>query len=208
VSEQLVPLSIRVPQSAADDIDRFAAARGVSKGELLRELVMEALAAKHASPPAEDPVSILAEEVRGTLATLTQLATRLEAWEPPQERTFDEAKLAELGVGVNERLKRSTTPAGGLVDADREFVRQLIERAYASNQGPAVSLPEELLAVPAQLEKLTEICAAFVDKNRHEIRDELRQLREQTAQMLAILHQYRTNGPPEAAAKFAGQLFQ
>lgn len=212
MSEQLISHSLRLPKSASADLDRVAEAAGMTRSELLRVLVMEALESKlHVASPAvtENPSRELGEVAE----RLAVAVARLESWAPPAPP--ENEAVTQLSKQLVTALSNLREISGRRdEDSDRQGLRRVeaaiveLARGLEARSAPTPDSPPWFNSVSAQLHRLTELVTDVAGRKKSGPENELKLLRQQTAQMLAMLHQYRTNGTAEAAADFGKRIIQ
>lgn len=209
MAEKLVPFSLRLPIAAAAELDQMAERSGMTKSELLRLLVEEALAARADDPEEPETVSFPSDNRPSDLAfqvTMLQgVVARLTSWTPPAPAL--PPLIAELARKVDRLLaephpRLDTEP----IQSSLEAIGRTVDDS-AEQLGSLALRQAELAGLPDHLERLTRLLKKHAAPKEEGVAGELHALREQIASMLAILHMYRTNGTDEAAEGFARKLF-
>jgi len=111
---------------------------------------------------------------------------------------------------VEQALSQSLT--GNHLDEFRELVGQLRQQMTrlgetqpaSSSTASETPMPSSLLELPGQVARLIDTLG-----EKDAFAKELRDLREQIARMMAVLHRYAAGDPPaEDAAQFGKQIFE
>lgn len=133
MDKKLIPFSLRLPSSVADDLEKLADRSGMTKGELLRHLVEEALAARAGEG---EPADAQSANVPGLLESIAQKvdeSSRLLA-----KLATQQAELAALPdqlerlAGLLTKLVAAKTEGGAAeLDALREQIARMLAMLHA-----------------------------------------------------------------------------
>lgn len=131
MSAHLVPITFRVLKKSADQIDRLAHEREMSRGEVVRELVVDALAALEVAEKQSNPSDEIGANLMSQLRELVdrlgiQLARLAEVQTKPQSDPVSE-EFAALPEQVNRLIDAISqlTSTSRILNMDHSEVREL-----------------------------------------------------------------------------------